>query len=240
MSSATFTKDPDANLDYTWDWVDGLAAGKGVFVCRTTEELEAALQAAAAYGDRLVIEELERRATKGLRQPAAVLAAHVLGHVADLASIAHACERHGVQLIEDAAESLGASYAAGPLSGRQVGSVGRLGCFSFNGNKIMTTGGGGMIVTGDAKLAKRASSANISPPKATRSAMAIALSVTMPTLYESRSPRKANWRSLKRSSTSRARQSRTPSTGHLAQFASSSSRTARGPCRCACAMRRRA
>src|SRR6185437_4291626 len=54
------------------------------------------------------------------------------------------------------AESLGASWSGGALSGRQTGTVGRLGAFSFNGNKIATTGGGGMLVTDDEVLATRA------------------------------------------------------------------------------------
>jgi dTDP-4-amino-4,6-dideoxygalactose transaminase len=104
----------------------------------------------------LVAEELDRRASRGLRQPKALLVAHVLGLPADLAPIKEACERHGVMLIEDAAEALGAGYASGPLAGRQVGTVGVVGCFSFNGNKIITTGGGGMIATGDEALANHA------------------------------------------------------------------------------------
>ena len=55
-------------------------------------------------------------------------------------------------LVEDAAEALGATYTQGPFRGRQVGTLGRIGCFSFNGNKIMTTGGGGMLVTADPEL----------------------------------------------------------------------------------------
>lgn len=103
----------------------------------------------------LVVGELERRAARGLRQPKAVLAAHILGLPADLAPIAEVCDRFGVCLIEDAAEALGASYTTGALASRQVGTVGRLGCFSFNGNKIMTTGGGGMVTTADGDLARR-------------------------------------------------------------------------------------
>ena len=104
----------------------------------------------------LVIEELDRRARVGARMPAAVLAAHILGLPADLAPIVRACAAYGIPLIEDAAEALGASYVTGPLAGQQVGAVGTLGCYSFNGNKIITTGGGGMIVTRDAALADRA------------------------------------------------------------------------------------
>jgi dTDP-4-amino-4,6-dideoxygalactose transaminase len=89
----------------------------------------------------------------------AVIAVHILGQPADLGPIAAACARHGAVLIEDAAEALGAGYTADyahpACRGRQVGTVGAIGCFSFNGNKVMTTGGGGMCVTGDAGLAQR-------------------------------------------------------------------------------------
>jgi len=104
----------------------------------------------------LVSEELDRRAARGARQPKAVLVAHVLGLPADIAPISSACDRHGVLLIEDAAEALGAGYLAGPLAGRQAGTIGIVGCFSFNGNKIITTGGGGMIATANASMAEHA------------------------------------------------------------------------------------
>jgi dTDP-4-amino-4,6-dideoxygalactose transaminase len=104
----------------------------------------------------LVAEELDRRARLGLRQPKAVEAVHLLGQPARIADLADACARHGVILFEDASEALGASYGDGPHAGRQVGTIGRVGCYSFNGNKLMTTGGGGMITTDDPALAKRA------------------------------------------------------------------------------------
>jgi dTDP-4-amino-4,6-dideoxygalactose transaminase len=93
------------------------------------------------------------------RLPKAVIAVHILGQPADLGPIIDACERYGVPLIEDAAEALGSRYAPGyphrACAGRQVGTIGRIGCFSFNGNKIITTGGGGMMTTADAALAAR-------------------------------------------------------------------------------------
>ncbi len=113
---------------------------------RTTWNLDPALVAA----------ELDRRAAAGEAQPAAVEAVHVLGQPADLGPLLDACARHGVPVVEDAAESLGAGWSTGPLAGRQTGAVGRVGAFSFNGNKIATTGGGGMVVTDDADLAARA------------------------------------------------------------------------------------
>lgn len=104
----------------------------------------------------LVIEELDRRARDGRRQPAAIEVVHLLGHPAELGPILAAAERHGVPVIEDASEALGATWRGGILDGRHVGSVGRVGCFSFNGNKLITTGGGGMLVTDDPAIARRA------------------------------------------------------------------------------------
>ena len=104
----------------------------------------------------LVVEELDRRARLGLKQPRAVEVVHLLGQPAKIDAIESACLKHGVALIEDASEALGATYTTGPWAGRQVGSIGRVGCFSFNGNKLITTGGGGMITTDDPELARRA------------------------------------------------------------------------------------
>ena len=104
----------------------------------------------------LVVEELDRRASEGRRQPAAIEIVHLLGHPAALDGVLAAADRHGVAVFEDASEALGAQYAEGPDAGRQVGTIGRVGCFSFNGNKLITTGGGGMLVTDDEELARRA------------------------------------------------------------------------------------
>ena len=104
----------------------------------------------------IVVDELERRARLGLRQPAAIEIVHLVGHPADAAPILEAAERHGVTVFEDASEALGATWTAGPLAGRQVGTVSRIGAFSFNGNKLVTTGGGGMLVTDDEAIARRA------------------------------------------------------------------------------------
>ena len=98
----------------------------------------------------LLLEELEERAAAG-RLPRAVIAVDLYGQCADYAPIAAACDRFGVPLIEDAAEALGASYR-----GRPAGSFGRCAVFSFNGNKIVTTSGGGMLVSDDEELVRRA------------------------------------------------------------------------------------
>ena len=104
----------------------------------------------------LVAAELDERGRTGRRQPAAIEVVHLVGHPADLEPLAAAAERHGVTLIEDASEALGATYTGGRFAGKSVGTIGRVGCFSFNGNKLITTGSGGMLVTDDEELARRA------------------------------------------------------------------------------------
>lgn len=87
----------------------------------------------------LLADALDGAAKQG-RLPKAVIAVDLYGQCADLEPIAAACRRHGVFLIEDAAEALGATYR-----GRPAGSFGDLSILSFNGNKIITTSGGGML-----------------------------------------------------------------------------------------------
>lgn len=103
-----------------------------------------------------IADELERRARAGERQPAAIEIVHLVGHPADTVPILEAAERYGVTVFEDASEALGARWRGGPLDGRHVGTVARIGAFSFNGNKLITTGGGGMLVTDSEALARRA------------------------------------------------------------------------------------
>lgn len=89
---------------------------------------------------------LEDRAARG-RLPRAVVLVHVYGESADVDAIAALCAHHGVPLIEDAAEAVGAQY-----KNRSVGTTGLLGAFSFNGNKIITSSGGGMLTSNDQAL----------------------------------------------------------------------------------------
>lgn len=97
----------------------------------------------------LVEEALETRARAG-RLPAAVVLVHLYGQSADLDRVLAACSRWGIPVIEDAAEALGATYR-----GRAPGTLGTAGIYSFNGNKIITTSGGGMLV-GDPALVAHA------------------------------------------------------------------------------------
>jgi dTDP-4-amino-4,6-dideoxygalactose transaminase len=98
----------------------------------------------------LVAAELEERA-RGGRLPKAVVTVDLYGQSADYDRLQASCLEYGVPLIEDAAEALGGTYR-----GRQTGSFGTTGIFSFNGNKIITTSGGGMMVTESAEVAERA------------------------------------------------------------------------------------
>jgi pyridoxal phosphate-dependent aminotransferase EpsN len=81
----------------------------------------------------------------------AVIVVHLYGQPADIEPMMELCDRRGIPLIEDAAEALGATYR-----GRHAGTLGRIGCFSFNGNKIITTSGGGMLVSDDERLTRHA------------------------------------------------------------------------------------
>jgi len=93
---------------------------------------------------------LDKRAKIG-KLPKAVIIVHLYGQSCDIDPILEACNAYEIPLIEDAAESLGASY-----KNRSPGSFGKIGIFSFNGNKIITTSGGGMLVSDDQKLVEKA------------------------------------------------------------------------------------
>lgn len=85
------------------------------------------------------------------RRVAAIMTVHLLGHPVAMEEICSLAQKYGLVVIEDATESLGARYKGAPLGQQSL-----LACFSFNGNKIITTGGGGMIQTHDASLAAKA------------------------------------------------------------------------------------
>lgn len=85
------------------------------------------------------------------RMPRAVVVVNLYGQSADMDPLLELCDRYGVPMVEDAAESLGATYKS-----KMSGTLGRIGTFSFNGNKIITTSGGGMLVADDEAIVKRA------------------------------------------------------------------------------------
>lgn len=99
----------------------------------------------------IALEDAFKAAQAAGRLPKAVIVVNLYGQSADFDPIIQICDRYGVPIVEDAAESLGALY-----KGKQSGTFGKLGVFSFNGNKIITTSGGGMLVSDDEKLIVRA------------------------------------------------------------------------------------
>lgn len=98
----------------------------------------------------LLLEALESRKKSG-KMPKALIVAHLYGQAAKIEEIKAICDKYDVALIEDAAESLGAT-----VNGKHTGTFGKAGIYSFNGNKIITSSGGGMFVTDDEKMAKEA------------------------------------------------------------------------------------
>jgi len=86
----------------------------------------------------------------------ALIVVHVFGNPVDLEKIIPLCKKRNIKIIEDSSESLGSFYSRGKLKGKHTGTVGFLGCLSFNLNKIITTGGGGIILTDSKKLANKA------------------------------------------------------------------------------------
>lgn len=90
------------------------------------------------------IEELITPKTK------AILPVHIYGHPVDMDKIMELAKKYNLYVVEDATESLGSLY-----KGKAAGTIGHIGCYSFNGNKLITTGAGGMLVTNDEKLGKR-------------------------------------------------------------------------------------
>jgi len=106
--------------------------------------------------DPNLLEDALRDRRREGRTPAAVVVVHLYGQPADLDSIATVCERYGVPLVEDAAEALGAVYTNREGEEVHPGVEGQSGIFSFNGNKIITTSGGGMLVSDDVELIEHA------------------------------------------------------------------------------------
>ncbi|MFW5879510.1 MAG: LegC family aminotransferase [bacterium] len=93
-----------------------------------------------------------KRLNKSTNKPiSAVVPMHTFGHPARIDEIVAVCNRYGIPVVEDSAESIGSLY-----KDKQTGTFGKLGIYSFNGNKTITCGGGGIIVTDDETLAKKA------------------------------------------------------------------------------------
>jgi len=109
------------------------------------QKIEDFLNKECSYKNGNLINQITKRKIR------AVLPVHILGHPVDMDPILEIAKRFGLIVIEDAAESLGAQY-----KNRKVGSLADIGCLSFNGNKIITSGGGGMIATNNEAWADKA------------------------------------------------------------------------------------
>jgi len=119
-------------------------------LCMDTEKLASYCEEECVFdGDRLT-----HIATGA--QVTAVVVVHVFGNLADMDRLVGLAEKYHLSVIEDATEALGSRWESGRFAGRFAGTVGTVGAFSFNGNKIITTGGGGMLVSNDEGVAARA------------------------------------------------------------------------------------
>jgi perosamine synthetase len=87
----------------------------------------------------------------------AIIPVHIFGNAVDIIPLIEICRDRNIKIIEDATESLGTKYSKQYLNEQHTGTVGDIGCYSFNGNKIITTGGGGMIVTNNKDYSDKAS-----------------------------------------------------------------------------------
>ena len=85
-----------------------------------------------------------------------LIAVHVYGNAVDIISLIEICKKKNIKIVEDAAGALGTFYLNDKLKNKYAGTIGDVGCLSFNGNKIITSGGGGMILTDNKKLAQKA------------------------------------------------------------------------------------
>jgi pyridoxal phosphate-dependent aminotransferase EpsN len=98
-----------------------------------------------------ILEDALRSRAAEARLPRALIVVHLYGQCASMDPILSLCAKYGVPVLEDAAEALGATYC-----GRAAGTLGHIGVFSFNGNKIITTTGGGMLVSPDSRWVEKA------------------------------------------------------------------------------------
>jgi len=101
--------------------------------------------------DPNILEDAFRKRAQRKKLPRALVVAHLYGQCADMDPILALCRQYGVPVLEDAAEALGSTY-----KDRPAGTLGDIGVFSFNGNKIITTTGGGMLVSSNAAWVKKA------------------------------------------------------------------------------------
>lgn len=110
-------------------------------LCMDPVKLQRYCEEECTFSDGKLIDKKSGRHVK------AVLVVHVFGNMADMAAISRVARTYNLKLIEDSTEAIGTYYTEGELKGKYAGTIGDIGVYSFNGNKIITTGGGGMLVS---------------------------------------------------------------------------------------------
>jgi len=113
------------------------------------DKLEEFLENECDFIDGKVINKTTNRAIK------AIIVVHVFGNPANIEKLMEIKEKYNLKVIEDATEALGSYYLEGKYAGKHCGTIGDIGVYSFNANKIITTGGGGMVVSNDKELLDR-------------------------------------------------------------------------------------
>ncbi len=117
--------------------------------CMDPLKLEQFIKESCEFDGKILTNKLSKKVIKG------IVVVHVFGNLADMDSIMRIAQAYNLFVIEDATEALGSYYTTGVYSGKHAGTIGDFGVYSFNGNKIITTGGGGMLVANkEAYLAK--------------------------------------------------------------------------------------
>ena len=119
-------------------------------LCMDPEKLERYCKEECIFEDGVL------RTKVGDHPVKAIVVVHVFGNMADMERIMEVAKKYNLKVIEDATEALGTKYLKGKYAGNYAGTIGDFGAYSFNGNKIITTGGGGMLVAKDLEKANHA------------------------------------------------------------------------------------
>lgn len=119
-------------------------------LCIDPEKLKLFCEEECYFSEGKLINKLTNKHIKAL------IIVHIFGNMADMESIIDIAKKYNLNVIEDATEAIGTYYVEGKYKGKYAGVIGDIGIYSFNGNKIITTGGGGMIVSDNEELLKKA------------------------------------------------------------------------------------
>jgi len=110
-------------------------------LCMDMDKLEQYLSEECVFSGGVLLDKTLKRPVK------AIVVVHIFGNCANMEKLMSLAEKYGLTIIEDAAEAIGTFYTSGKYAGKMLGTIGDIGVYSFNGNKIITTGGGGMVVS---------------------------------------------------------------------------------------------